>query len=53
MLFRSLAELSGVPAPYLSLAENGRMVPTGAEHEAVMEALRKARADRDPKEIPT
>ncbi len=48
-----LAELSGVPAPYLSLAENGRMVPTGAEHEAVMEALRKARADRDPKEILT
>ena len=38
-----LAELSGVAAPYLSLAENGRMVPTGAEHDAVMDALRKVR----------
>ena len=40
---RKLAELSGVDKAILSMAEHGRLVPTGAEYQAVMAALRKAR----------
>ena len=35
-----LAELSGVSKSLLSLAEQGRYLPTGAEWEAVSRALR-------------
>jgi len=37
---RQLQALSGVDRAILSLAENGRLVPTGAEYQAVMSALR-------------
>jgi len=40
---RELARLSGVDKAILSMAEHGRLVPSGAEYAAVMEALRKAR----------
>ena len=40
---RKLAELSGVDKAILSMAEHGRLVPTGREYQAVMEALRKVR----------
>lgn len=40
---RKLQELSGVDKAILSLAENGRLVPSGAEYQAVMDALRKVR----------
>lgn len=39
---RDLARLSGVAAPYLSMAESGRLVPTGDQWQAVMDALRRA-----------
>ena len=38
-----LAELSGINKAILSQAENGRLIPSGAEWRAVMDALRKAR----------
>ena len=38
-----LARLSGVNKGILSMVENGRMIPTGPEHDAVMDALRKVR----------
>lgn len=37
-----LSELSGVHKATLSLAENGRLVPTGEEYQKVMSALDKA-----------
>ena len=40
---RKLAELSGVDKAILSMAEHGRLVPTGPEYQAVMQALRKIR----------
>ena len=40
---RKLADLSGVDKAILSMVENGRMIPSGAEYQAVSEALRKAR----------
>lgn len=43
----SLAELarrSGVSKATLSLAENGRLIPTAAEWQAVSDVLRLARA---------
>ena len=36
---RRLADLSGVDKAYLSLAENGRYIPTGEQYRAVMDAL--------------
>lgn len=40
---RRLADLSGVDKAILSMAENGRLIPTGAEYDAVMAALDAAR----------
>ncbi len=40
---RKLAELSGVDKAILSMSENGRMIPTSAEYQAVTDALRKVR----------
>ena len=40
---RQLEELSGVPRSLLSLAENGRLIPSGEEYGKVSEALRKVR----------
>ena len=40
---RQLAALSGVDKAILSQAENGRLIPSGAEYDAVTEALRKVR----------
>jgi transcriptional regulator with XRE-family HTH domain len=40
---RTLAVLSGVDKAILSQAENGRLIPTGAEYDAVTAALRKVR----------
>ena len=40
---RRLAVLSGVDKAILSQVENGRMIPSGAEYDAVTDALRKAR----------
>lgn len=48
---RKLAELSGVDKAILSLVENGRMIPTGPEYDAVMNVLREVREtqpDRAP-----
>jgi predicted transcriptional regulator len=36
---RALARLSGVNIVTLSLAEQGRLIPTGEEYQAVMRAL--------------
>jgi DNA-binding transcriptional regulator YiaG len=36
---RALARLSGVNIVTLSLAEQGRLIPTGEEYQAVMQAL--------------
>jgi len=38
---RRLAELSGVDKAILSQAENGRLIPSGAEYDAVTKALRR------------
>jgi hypothetical protein len=43
-----LSELSGVPASLLSLAEHGRLVPTGDEFTAVMRALAEADKSGQP-----
>ena len=40
---RQLEDLSGVPRGQLSLAEAGRLIPTGKQYQAVMDALRKYR----------
>lgn len=40
---RELAALSGVHRATLSAAERGRLIPSGAEYQAVMDALRKVR----------
>ncbi len=45
---RTLAALSGVDKAILSMAENGRLIPTGAEYQAVMAALDKVRGERVP-----
>jgi predicted transcriptional regulator len=37
---RRLSDLSGVPKSYLSMAEAGRLIPSGEEWEKVMAALR-------------
>lgn len=42
---RALAKLSGVNIVTLSLAEQGRLVPTGAEYGAVMSALERTKGD--------
>ena len=39
---RRLAELSGVDKAYLSLAENGKYIPSGEQYDAVEAALRRA-----------
>ena len=36
---RDLARLSGIDKAILSQAENGRLVPSGDEYQAVMKAL--------------
>lgn len=36
---RQLSELTGIPRGYLSMAERGRLVPTGEEYRRVMAAL--------------
>ena len=36
---RKLEDLSGISRATLSLAESGRLIPTGAEYQAVMKAL--------------
>lgn len=38
---RALAKLSGVNIVTLSLAEQGRLIPTGGEYQAVMKAIRE------------
>ena len=40
---RKLADLSGVDKAILSMVENGRMIPSGEEYQAVTDALRKVR----------
>lgn len=40
-----LAALSGVNKAILSQAENGRLIPSGAEWTAVIDALRKVREE--------
>lgn len=40
---RKLSELSGVDKAILSMAEHGRLVPSGDEYQRVMDALRKVR----------
>jgi hypothetical protein len=42
---RALAKLSGVNIVTLSLAEQGRLIPTGDEYQAVMSALDSHRKD--------
>jgi predicted transcriptional regulator len=39
---RELSRRSGVDKAILSMAENGRLIPTAAEWDAVMAALRAA-----------
>jgi transcriptional regulator with XRE-family HTH domain len=41
---RELSRRSGIAVPYLSLAENGRMIPSAAEYDAVTRVLREAAA---------
>jgi transcriptional regulator with XRE-family HTH domain len=36
---RRLSDLTGIPRGYLSMAERGRLVPTGEEYRKVMNAL--------------
>lgn len=36
---RRLSDLTGIPRGYLSMAERGRLVPTGEEYRKVMAAL--------------
>jgi len=43
---RKLAELADVDKAILSMAENGRLVPTGEEYSKVMAALRKVREEQ-------
>ena len=40
---RDLEKLSGINRAYLSLAEAGRLIPTGDEWQAVMKALESSR----------
>ncbi len=40
---RQLADLSGIDRSLLSMAENGRIIPSGDEYRAVNDALRKIR----------
>lgn len=37
---RQLEVLSGIARPWLSMAENGRYIPTGEQYDAVERALR-------------
>lgn len=39
---RELARRSGIDKAILSMAENGRLIPSAAEYEAVMRVLRDA-----------
>lgn len=39
MSIRKLSDLTGIPRGYLSMAERGRLVPTGEEYAAVMAVL--------------
>jgi transcriptional regulator with XRE-family HTH domain len=39
---REVANLAGIPAPYLSQIETGRMVPTAAEAAAILRAITAA-----------
>ena len=41
---RRLSGLTGIPRGYLSMAERGRLVPTGDEYAKVMDALAKESA---------
>lgn len=41
---RRLSEMTGIPRGYLSMAETGRLVPTGDEYAKVMDALQKVEA---------
>ena len=43
---RELERLSGVHRSYLSLAEAGRLIPSGEEYDAVMAALRQVEGTR-------
>lgn len=43
---RDLSRLSGVDKAILSMAENGRLIPSGAEYQSVMDALRRFRDER-------
>lgn len=36
---RKLSDLTGIPRGYLSMAERGRLVPTGDEYAKVMAVL--------------
>ncbi len=40
--------MSGVPSNYLSLIEQGRLVPTGDQYDAVTKALREIEAQKEP-----
>ena len=42
---RQLEVLSGVARPFLSLAENGRYIPSGEQYDAVERALRAVEED--------
>jgi ribosome-binding protein aMBF1 (putative translation factor) len=45
---RELARLSGIDKAILSMAENGRLIPSGLEYQAVEAALRKVRDSGSP-----
>lgn len=43
---RALAKLSNVAAPYLSLMERGRGIPTSEEYDRIIAALDKIEAEQ-------
>jgi transcriptional regulator with XRE-family HTH domain len=47
---RGLAKLSGVAAPYLSLMERGRGIPTSDEYDRIIAALDAYEAAHGPQE---
>lgn len=48
ILQRRLADVSGVPRPYISLAETGRYVPSDEQMKRLRDALREHGATVEP-----
>lgn len=46
LTMRKLEELSGVDKAWLSMAENGKYIPTGEQYDAVERALRAVEQER-------